>query len=109
MTHAVAERQMLLNPGLDLTLRPMRYPVFYEMYKAAIRNTWTVEEVDFSSDLVDLRARLLPAEKHIVHRYGDTENVSLKLPPSLKLRRTRRRTNYKTWPHIPYRYTRKIE
>ncbi|MBM3988068.1 MAG: ribonucleotide-diphosphate reductase subunit beta [Planctomycetes bacterium] len=59
---------MILNPGLDLTLRPMRYPNFYEMYKSAIRNTWTVEEVDFSSDLVDLRSRLLPAERHLVHR-----------------------------------------
>src|SRR5690606_32396668 len=27
-------RQSLLDPGLDLTLRPMRYPAFYEQYKA---------------------------------------------------------------------------
>jgi len=58
----------LLDPGMDLTLRPMRYPLFYDMYKAAIRNTWTVEEVDFSTDLVDLARRLLPAEKHLVQR-----------------------------------------
>jgi len=58
----------LLDPGMDLTLRPMRYPHFYDMYKAAIRNTWTVEEVDFSTDLVDLSRRLLPAEKHLVQR-----------------------------------------
>jgi ribonucleoside-diphosphate reductase beta chain len=58
----------LLDPGMDLTLRPMRYPLFYDMYKAAIRNTWTVEEVDFSTDLVDLQRRLLPAEKHLVQR-----------------------------------------
>jgi hypothetical protein len=68
MSVAVAQRPMILNPGLDLTLRPMRYPVFYEMYKAGIRNTWSVEEVDFSSDLVDLRSRLLPSERHLVHR-----------------------------------------
>ena len=43
---------MLLEPGLDLTLRPMRYPGFYEMYRDAIKNTWTVEEVDFSTDIV---------------------------------------------------------
>ena len=42
---------MILDPGFDLTLRPMKYPVFYEQYKAAIKNTWTVEEVDFSTDL----------------------------------------------------------
>ncbi|TDC71448.1 ribonucleoside-diphosphate reductase [Actinomadura sp. GC306] len=58
---------MLLDPGMDLTLRPMRYPDFYERYRAAIRNTWTVEEVDLASDLVDL-ARLTPAELHLVNR-----------------------------------------
>ena len=30
---------MILKPGFDLTLRPMRYPVFFEMYKNAIKNT----------------------------------------------------------------------
>lgn len=59
---------MLLEPGLDLTLRPMRYPEFYEMYKDGIRNTWTVEEVDFSTDISDLNTRLLPSERHMIHR-----------------------------------------
>jgi ribonucleoside-diphosphate reductase beta chain len=59
---------MILNPGLNLTLRPMKYPVFFEMYKAAIKNTWTVEEVDFSHDLTDLRGRLTPAERHLINR-----------------------------------------
>jgi ribonucleoside-diphosphate reductase beta chain len=58
----------ILDPGLDLTLRPMRYPEFYERYRNAVRNTWTVEEVDFSRDLIDLRCRLLPAEHHLVRR-----------------------------------------
>ncbi|MCA1608538.1 MAG: ribonucleotide-diphosphate reductase subunit beta [Acidobacteria bacterium] len=31
---------MLLDPGFNLTLRPMRYPHFYEMYRNAIKNTW---------------------------------------------------------------------
>ncbi len=30
------------------------------MYKAAIKNTWTVEEVDFSTDLADLDRRITP-------------------------------------------------
>ena len=47
---------MLLDPGFNLTLRPMKYPHFYDMYRNAIKNTWTVEEVDFSTDLVDLSA-----------------------------------------------------
>ena len=59
---------MILDPGFDLTLRPMKYPVFYEMYRDAIKNTWTVEEVDFSTDTVDLDKRLLPSERHLINR-----------------------------------------
>src|SRR6266853_6310346 len=59
---------MILDPGFDLTLRPMKYPGFYEQYKAAIKNTWTVEEVDFSTDLADLRERMTPAERHLINR-----------------------------------------
>jgi len=63
----VTRRQLLLDPGMDLTLRPMRYPHFYDRFRDAIRNTWTVEEVDLHSDLKDL-ARLTPAERHLVNR-----------------------------------------
>jgi ribonucleoside-diphosphate reductase beta chain len=58
----------ILDPGLSLTLRPMRYPLFFEMFKDGIRNTWTVEEIDFSTDLVDLRSKLTPAEIHLIQR-----------------------------------------
>ena len=58
---------MLLDPGMDLTLRPMRYPHFYDRFRDAIKNTWMVEEVDLHSDLNDL-ARLTPAERHLVNR-----------------------------------------
>lgn len=57
----------LLDPGMDLTLRPMRYPHFYDRYRDAIKNHWTVEEVDLHSDLKDL-ARLTDAERHLVGR-----------------------------------------
>ncbi len=59
---------MLLEPGLDLTLRPMRYPVFYDMYRDAIKNTWTVEEVDFSTDVGDLATKMTDGERHLIHR-----------------------------------------
>ncbi len=59
---------MLLDPGLKLTLRPMGYPLFYEMYRDAIKNTWTVEEVDFSTDLLDLKNKMTPADRHLIHR-----------------------------------------
>lgn len=59
---------MILDPGFDLTLRPMRYPAFYEMYKNAIKNTWTVDEVDFSNDIVDLQRKLTPAERFLINR-----------------------------------------
>ncbi len=57
----------LLDPGLCLTLRPMAYPSFFAMYRAAIKNTWTVEEVDFATDINDL-AKLTAAEQHLVKR-----------------------------------------
>jgi ribonucleoside-diphosphate reductase beta chain len=58
----------LLDAGFDLTLRPMRYPRFYEMYRGAIKNTWTVEEIDFQIDLGHLRTRMTPAERHLIER-----------------------------------------
>jgi ribonucleoside-diphosphate reductase beta chain len=48
----------LLDPGFNLTLRPMRYPQFYDMYRDAIRNTWTVEEVNLGDDVGDLQRKL---------------------------------------------------
>jgi len=62
-----ARTQALLDPGMDLTLRPMRYPLFYERFRDAIKNTWTVEEVDLHSDLADLN-KLTDAERHLVNR-----------------------------------------
>src|SRR4029078_11321770 len=40
---------------------------FYEMYRAAIKNTWTVDEVDFAIDVADL-ARTTPGERPLVQR-----------------------------------------
>jgi ribonucleoside-diphosphate reductase beta chain len=67
VTVSSTSRGALLDPGLDLTLRPMRYPFFYERFRDAIKNTWTVEEVDLHSDLSDLE-RLTPAERHLIER-----------------------------------------
>lgn len=64
----IAQQPSILDPGFTLTLRPMRYPEFYEMYRSAIANTWTVEEIDFASDLHDLRERLTDAERHLIRR-----------------------------------------
>ncbi|KXK58400.1 ribonucleoside-diphosphate reductase [Micromonospora rosaria] len=66
-TTGTGARHLLLDPGMDLTLRPMRYPHFFDRFRDAIKNTWTVEEVDLHSDLADL-ARLSPAERHLVSR-----------------------------------------
>ena len=46
----------------------MKYPDFYEMYRNAIKNTWTVEEVDFSTDVMDLRNKMTPSERHLINR-----------------------------------------
>lgn len=67
MSH-VSRPSKILDPGLCLTLRPMAYPSFYERYRDAIRNTWTVEEVDFGTDVNDLRSKMNPAERHLIER-----------------------------------------
>lgn len=67
MSH-VTRPARLLDPGLCLTLRPMAYPAFFEMYRAAIKNTWTVEEVDFATDVGDLQTKMTDAERHLVQR-----------------------------------------
>lgn len=46
----------------------MKYPDFYEMYKNSIKNTWTVEEVDFSTDVNDLRNKMTASERHMINR-----------------------------------------
>jgi len=65
---AVARPARLLDPGLCLTLRPMAYPKFFEMYRGAIKNTWTVEEVDFATDVGDLNTKMTDAERHLIKR-----------------------------------------
>lgn len=65
---AVSRPARLLDPGLCLTLRPMAYPRFFEMYKDAIKNTWSVEEVDFSTDTLDLQQKMTDAERHLIQR-----------------------------------------
>jgi ribonucleoside-diphosphate reductase beta chain len=65
---AVSRPARLLDPGLCLSLRPLAYPMFYEMYRNAIKNSWTVDEVDFASDEDDIRSRLGPGERHLVER-----------------------------------------
>jgi ribonucleoside-diphosphate reductase beta chain len=66
--NAAVHGRQLLNPGFDLTLRPMRYPHFYDRYRAAIKNTWSVEEIDFQIDLGHLRHRMTPADRHLFER-----------------------------------------
>ena len=65
---SVQPRQMLLDPGFELTLRPMRYPQFYDMYRDAIKNSWTVDEINFQIDIADLHAKMSPADRHLIHR-----------------------------------------
>lgn len=65
---SVSRPTRILDPGLCLSLRPMRYPEFYELYRDAIKNTWTVEEVDFSTDTLDLAEKMTPAQRHLIQR-----------------------------------------
>ena len=58
---------MILDTGFDLNLRPMRYPQFFDMYRDAIKNTWTVEKINLGNDIADLK-RLTDAEQHLIKR-----------------------------------------
>ena len=83
----VGARPKILDPGFNLTLRPMRYPQFFEMYKDAIKNTWTVEEIDFSDDLTDL------VTEHFGSWRGTPVDRLLQPPPRVsKVQVTRRDT-----------------
>lgn len=59
---------MILDQGLDLTLRPMKYPQFFQLYKNSIKNIWTTDEIDFSVDFEHLRDRVSPQEAHLIKR-----------------------------------------
>jgi ribonucleoside-diphosphate reductase beta chain len=59
----------ILDPGLDLNLRPMKYPQFFEQFRVAYeKNNWTVQEISFATDKIDLREKLTEPEKHVVSR-----------------------------------------
>lgn len=59
----------ILDPGFDLTLRPMRYPQFHRQFRTAYeKNNWTLQEISFATDKADLRNKLTDAEKHMVSR-----------------------------------------
>jgi ribonucleoside-diphosphate reductase beta chain len=59
---------MILSSNLDLTLRPMKYPQFFQLYKNSLKNIWTTDEIDFSVDFEHLRDRLTPQEAHLIRR-----------------------------------------
>ena len=58
----------ILDPGFNLTLRPMKYPTFYQRFIDAQNNNWNVQEISFGTDVADLRDKLTLAEKHVVSR-----------------------------------------
>jgi ribonucleotide reductase beta subunit family protein with ferritin-like domain len=47
------------------------------MYHAAMRNTWTVEEVDFSTDAAGLATKLTAVERYLVQRLVAEQNYEL--------------------------------
>ena len=63
-----AKQPMILSSELNLTLRPMQYPQFFQLYKNSIKNIWTTDEIDFSIDYQHLRDKLSPQEAHLIKR-----------------------------------------
>lgn len=59
----------ILDPGLNLNLRPMTYPNLFQQFRTAYeKNNWTVQEISFSTDKADLREKLTKSEHHVVSR-----------------------------------------
>ncbi len=59
---------MILDEQIDLTLRPMKYPQFFEMYKNSLKNIWTTDELDFSADYEHLRDKISAQDAHCIKR-----------------------------------------
>ena len=62
------ELTMILDHEIDLTLRPMKYPQFFQMYRNSVKNIWTTDELDFSVDYEHLRDKISPTEAHLIKR-----------------------------------------
>jgi ribonucleoside-diphosphate reductase beta chain len=58
----------ILTPGYNLTLRPMKYPQFFKAFEDSQKNNWTIQEVSFGTDIVDLREKITAGESHIIKR-----------------------------------------
>jgi ribonucleoside-diphosphate reductase beta chain len=58
----------ILDTGFNISLRPMKYPQFYEAFVEAQANNWSVQEISFSTDITDLKQKLSPEDKHVVSR-----------------------------------------
>ena len=59
---------MILSTELNLTLRPMQYPEFFQLYRDSLKNIWTTDELDFSVDFEHLRDKINPKEAHLIKR-----------------------------------------
>ncbi|KAK7008129.1 ribonucleoside-diphosphate reductase [Favolaschia claudopus] len=57
---------ILVPDAQRFVLFPIRYPEIWAMYKKAQSSFWTVEELDFSRDLVHWNCRLTADERHFV-------------------------------------------
>lgn len=70
---------MILSTELNLTLRPMKYPQFFQLYKDSIKNIWTTDELDFSVDFEHIRDKLDPKQAHLIKRlvafFATADNV----------------------------------
>ena len=64
----ISERRIVGGPT-DQMMRiyPLRHPWARDMWKLMLKNTWTINEVDFSRDIKDYKA-LTPAEKQMYDR-----------------------------------------
>lgn len=59
----------ILDIGRNLTLRPMQRPKYYDYYQKGVANTWSVQELDFSQDRMQLAlGKFSQGELHMLKR-----------------------------------------
>src|SRR4051812_24947388 len=59
-------KPMILSSELNLTLRPMQYPEFFQLYRDSLKNIWTTEEIIFRVDYEHLRKKIPTKEAHLI-------------------------------------------
>lgn len=60
------KEELLIEPANRFTLFPIKYHDIWDLYKKSLGSFWTVEEIDFSSDIDHWKERLNDDERYFI-------------------------------------------